>query len=91
MVAGSSTLLLGITAALLSSTASAHVALWHNAMYGFCDGGNGISNKCTDTSNPVIPLQQQDFGPGKGGVGWWFHGCVWSRGGSADLRSDQGR
>lgn len=45
-------------------------------MFGFCDGGSGISTKCIDTSNPTIPLQQQDFGPGKGGVGWWFHGAM---------------
>ncbi|CDZ98532.1 beta-1,6-N-acetylglucosaminyltransferase, contains WSC domain [Phaffia rhodozyma] len=61
------------TSMLLAPMASAHISFWHPAMYGFCDGGNGKSDYCINTSNPVTPLAQLSFG-GTKGQGWWYHG-----------------
>jgi hypothetical protein len=70
MIARSTTLLLAALGLLNLVTVESHVALWSDAMFGFCDGGNGISTECENTSKPCVYVglsSQADRRP----LGFW--------------------
>ncbi|KAI0926218.1 hypothetical protein AcV5_008732 [Taiwanofungus camphoratus] len=52
-----------LSLAALAPLASAHIAFWHNSMYGF----NVTANTFSYDNRPVVPLMQMTFQQ------WWFH------------------